>query len=228
MDKLQLLLVPPHTTDPELEIGKRSSSGKKWGGGGVVPHSAVKWHLNRRVWNVTKGVWGRTQPPRPSMLSDIKNHHWQHIFINRPLDWLQPLPSPPTRKKKRKVSVSYGGGGGGVVGEGSLQWPRRTQRLNSAEADTQSGWAAELWLRAPSLFHLFNSFLLRAGVPVSWHTFCRSHAHAALTPVTFPWKQHDYGKTSTFCYSFFSFFQFTYSTKWATDHKSEEKLFQEK
>lgn len=34
MDKLQLLLVPPHTTDPELEIGKRSSSGKKWGGGG--------------------------------------------------------------------------------------------------------------------------------------------------------------------------------------------------
>lgn len=62
MDKLQLLLVPPHTTDPELEIGKRSSSGKKWGGG-VVPHSAVKWHLNRRVWNVTKGVWGRTQPP---------------------------------------------------------------------------------------------------------------------------------------------------------------------
>lgn len=128
--------------------------------GGKRVHSAVMWHLNRKELEPLQKGWGKNATPNlPHVERHLKPSLTAHL--QKQTIGLVKSPPPPTRKKNsKKVSVGYGGGGGrggpGGVGEGSLQWPRRTHRLNHAEADTHSGWAAQLWWRAGSVFHLFT------------------------------------------------------------------------
>lgn len=164
------------------------------------------------------------------MLSDIKNHHWQHIFINRPLYWLQ----PPTRKKKqkkqtnRKVSSQLWWGWGCRGGFFTVATKNAASERRWGRHPVGTGRRA---LVDSGFFISFILFIYFKG----WSS--RELTHILQITCTRRINTSDVPMEATrlwqnvhllLFFLFFSFFQFTYSRKWATDHKSEEKLFQEK
>lgn len=95
---------------------------------------------------------------------------------------------------------------------------QRAKRIVASLVDQNphSRWQHyECWVQVQSLWKVLGRS------PASLHTRSAGHMHTLLSmPVKFPWKQHDFGKMSTF--------QFTYRRERATECKSIEQGFKKR